>query len=201
MKNLKKKREKLFLYILNLVFIGIILTYMYSSNKLRIQNERITFLSDHKIENYQKAFLNELNLNSTLYSINLSLNNLISANNASYPLLVYVYSGTECEKCIINEIEKIKNEIGLQNLKNALILPVFNKTKNAKIKLRSELQGLNFMHLSNSEIFLPEINGQKVRYFAVFQKKGRIVNLFTPDNNNPEKTDLFLNYAMEKYFK
>jgi hypothetical protein len=174
---------------------------MYSLNKLHIQNQRITFLSNQRIENYQKAFLNELKLNSALYSINLSLENIISEDNASYPLLVYVYSGSECGKCIINEIEKIKDKIESQNFKNVLFLPVFNKTKKAKIKLRSELQGLNFMHLSNSEIFLPEINGKKVRYFAVFQKKGRIVNLFTPDSNNPEKTDLFLNYAREKYFK
>lgn len=152
-------------------------------------------------DNYFKSFLREMELYSNFGKTEVPQDIFIASNIDCSYLLVYFYAGGECEKCIIGDIEKIRELLLPEYSDKVLIFPVFNYKREIEIQIDAVLQGVNYMRLDRNKIILPEINHNPARFFAILTPDGNIINRYFPDLLLPEKTEMYLQYVKEKFLK
>jgi len=186
-----------------LLYIGIFVllsgnTYFIIENINLRSNilELNTVYQKMKIRN-KNFFVRSLEFASLTNNIILTNDQLPIINEFESYFLVYFYSGNECQKCIIDDLGRIRKLSHFT--KNLHIYPVFDSSREIEIRLKTELDGLHYSRLNRNEVVLPSLDGKAVRFFAVLTQKGELINHFFPDLVMPEKTDIYLKFVKEKY--
>ena len=174
--------------------------YINENNKLRSQMLTIGNAFKNEKENNKKSFLRDLELTDSSRRILISQNDLFQANVCDSYMLVYFYSGSECEKCIFDDIDKIRDFISFVFTENVCVFPVFDGSREIEISLKADLRGLNYRRLNREGVVLPSVDGKNARFFAILTPEGKLINYFFPDVLLPHKTNLYLEFIKEKYF-
>ena len=182
--------------------ISIAFTFFYMRENKHLL-AKLNQEKDNKIKSEEKfkgSFYRDLEIFSSLDDIYIPQYRLMEANECNSYLLIYVYGGDECEKCILEDIGELRDLGANLYPDNILVIPVFSGSLDSQIRLNHELDGLNFFRLENSEVKLPHFEGKSVRFFAVLNPEGNLTNLFFPDIHLPKKTRYYLDFIESSYF-
>ena len=150
------------------------------------------------IELNDSLFIRNLELLSQ--EINIATNTIFKDAQRIYPVLIYVYSGDECGRCIFQDIEILKDRFGDNNSKDIIVLPVLENTRNINIALKADLAGINYKRLDAKLVESPKFNGFSVRFFAVLLPSGELKLTFFPNLANPKRIGTYLDFVIGKYF-
>lgn len=115
--------------------------------------------------------------------------------------LIFVYSGGECDKCILENLFMIKEKFGELLIRNVAVFPVFEDIRDIRIALNANLNGMRYYRLDPGTIRLPIYKGIPARFFALLSPDGKITLPFFPDTVESWRTEAYLDFVIEKYFK
>jgi hypothetical protein len=195
-------KSSIYQYITIAILVALIFWYMYSIDQLQSKIE--TYIEKTQLIEIRQneSFLNDLNVNSTLNSISLPSNiyDKLPIKSVNTYLFIYVYPDRDCRKCFLENIFRLKEKLLLFNSENVLILPVYNGTSDNEITLSVELKGLNYMRLDSQDVQFPDKEGERISYFAILTNEGELSSVFSPDASIPEKTDIYFDFIINKYF-
>jgi hypothetical protein len=193
------KNKLIIFIILAVVLLGDIILFKWNVNKLinSYENDNIVLVSEIQAHiKFQKR--NYKLLSQNVYNDFFSI--IPSQYLDNLPLLVYTYSGDDCNSCIFDDIESIKKRLNGNNKDRFLALPVRNNNRNSNISLKSDLDGVNFFRCDPENIKFPiDENNTKARYFAMIMQNRRVVLLFFPIRNLPETREVYLDFIFEEY--
>lgn len=178
------------------IFFNLFILYRYFN--IRDYCYKLKLECDEKEQSYLYDFKRDLKLMSE--KICIEKDSIFKNKISLKPKLVFVYSGNECEKCIFQNIEKIKARIGERVKEDLIVLPIFEYSRNKQIALESTLNGLKYVRLDPESIQVPNYNGSFPLFYAIFLPNGEVVLPFSPNSGDDARTDSYLDYVFEKYF-
>lgn len=157
--------------------------------------------SNDQLERGQKnapiySFIRDLELNAQEIVIPPDLLKKVVSNSFR---LIFVYSGGECDKCIFEDIQMLKDKIGGTNIDKVIVLPIFKDSRRTNIELNADLEGLNYYRLDPLSVGLPQYNGFQVRFFCILSPKGELIQPFFPDIGDSDRTLEYLNFVEKEY--
>lgn len=179
-----------------IVMFNLFLIYKYINLKEYFNNKIKN--STEKERAYKSNFQRDLELLSQ--NIYINKDSIFDGIGLFKPKLIFVYSGNECEKCIFENIEKIKEVFGEKIDSNLIILPVHEDSRDIRIALEANFSGLNYKRQSPNAVQVPELNNSSPLFFAVILPDGNITLPYFPDSGNDIRTDTYLKFVLEKYF-
>ena len=201
MKKAKKSILQFFVIVLFFFLVNVYYIAEISNKKKQVlacENKCYQITSKQK-----DSFLRELEINSTFNSTYINPIDLYEANVCNSFILAYFYSGSECEKCVIDDIEKIKNKVNSKYPQNTFIFPIYDdsNSRSTRIKLSTELLDLNFRCLNKKDVILPTFEGKQIRFFCVISPEYELLNPYFPDINMAEKTNMYLEFFISTYLE
>ena len=117
-----------------------------------------------------------------------------------FPVLMYSFTQFICDDCIQAELDALKNlqnEIGKERI---LVLPIYDDTRNNRIKLLNMLQRFNYKTIQTDGFkTLTNCNEMELkRFFAFINKEGTISMIFLPESSNPQLTQNYFSEIKKK---
>jgi hypothetical protein len=133
-----KKENYIKIVVIIIIFFNLFIICRY----FNIQNycNKVKLECAEKEQNYLYNFQRDLELMSQ--RIYIEKDSILNKKISLTPKLIFVYSGNECEKCIFENIEKIKKIIGEGIESNLIILPIVKESRNIRIAPEDNLNGL-----------------------------------------------------------
>jgi hypothetical protein len=107
------------------------------------------------------------------------------------PILVFRYSALSCNVCIEFGYNKLKEYFTDYKDNNHLLVIVSDYPAQYKVDL-------NFIHLNKGKLNLPVEDSNQPFYFVLVDN--RVQNIFIPEKNYAEYTDVYLRMVKSKYF-
>lgn len=192
----------------NLVYIGVLTVTLVLNIFLIIRSIAVEKHYEKEKERYTKKdsiHKNMLTRDLELLSQEIVINGhqfSDSLRREIFSKLIYTYSGDECNKCVFEDIFLLKEKMSKYKMKDVIVLPVMEDTRNVNIALKTDLAGLRYKRLDKVSIKFPLTRGgSSVRFFAVSDTSGRIVLPFFPEVSSPERTGAYLDFIFAKYFR
>ncbi len=174
--------------------IGLFLIILFVRN---CKTSNSIIVTEHS-NNSNYLFLRNLELHSQDISISHELLEKVSSNTFH---LIFVYSGGECDKCIFEDIQMIKDEFGRENIDKVIVFPIFEDSRRTNISLHSDLEGIDYYRLDPLSVKLPQFNGFPVRFFCILSPTGETILPFFPDIGDTERTKEYFNFVGKKYLE
>jgi hypothetical protein len=109
------------------------------------------------------------------------------------PILVFRFSRLNCSKCIIEQIDIIKEFTQENNIKNIMICD-YNNIR--ELGLFKRTNGIVDPVFDCSQLLISEV---KTPCFFIYSK-GNVVDVFFPDDDFKHLTEAYLDIISEKYF-
>ncbi|HEY3373044.1 MAG TPA: hypothetical protein VGK10_19495 [Prolixibacteraceae bacterium] len=194
--NIKEKDQLLKIIVAIIVFLNMFLIFsgIIIKNYYKDEIKRYKI----KIDDYNKLFTQDLQLLSQDISVNYDSININTPKDSL--VLIYTYSGGECNKCILEDIYALKKKFKKNNENDVIVLPVMENTKNVNISLNADLVGINYKRLNRELVKFPYLNGNQRRFFAILTRNGKILLPFFPEVSAPDRTIAYLDFVFAKYF-
>ncbi|HCY41764.1 MAG TPA: hypothetical protein DHV48_10475 [Prolixibacteraceae bacterium] len=154
-----------------------------------------------KSETCKMLFIRDLELRYQKIAINSQqFNDCIRLEK--FPKLVYAYSGDECNKCVFEDIFILKEKMIKYKIKDVIVLPVLEDTRNTHISLNTDLESFRYKLLDKESIIFPSsMDGSSVRFFCILDSIDNISIPFFPDKNSPERTEDYLDFVLTNFFE
>jgi hypothetical protein len=111
------------------------------------------------------------------------------------PVLVLRFSKLNCSDCVLKYINTIKEVIRKDSIKTIMISD-YNSRRD--LGLFKRMNGIK-NHIYNCDLFI--LGEEQTPYFCIINEKGKVCNVFFPNDNFPKLTVNYLNRIGEKYFK
>lgn len=137
-----------------------------------------------------------LEFESTIQSINLPIKCIVEKINPAPYSFIYVYTDTQCSKCITKDIAIIRNNF---KKNEATFFPVINDTRSNRAVLSSDLYNQNYIRLDKGSVVFPKVNGKSVRFMAVINSNGQILNPFYLSIANEKQKVQYLKFVKKRY--
>ncbi len=186
-------------FVILIIFLMSDIYLIEKNDRLRLKLTEIANALQHKRELYRKSFLRNQELLASTNNIYIPKDRLFNSNPCNSYMLTYFYSGAECEKCILKDIDELRKLANGGYFDNIYIFPVFNHSRNVEIAVSNMLYGLKYAVLDKNEVVLPSLHGRYIRFFAILTPEGEFINIFFPDILMPEKTSLYIEFVRNKY--
>lgn len=185
--------------------IAVLILFTVYNLAIRVERRKNN-IKTKKIESIYKKETNSCNLafKHDLYLLSQQSHyidySLIPEDMRYKPILVYTFAGGECGKCILEDVEAIKRKLNHFNISSVLILltPSDDRIKDiAQISLLKELRH-EWCEVGSIPFPLNSV-GRKVRYFSLIMPDSCVILPFFPNNNYPNKTDIYLDFIFERF--
>ncbi len=110
------------------------------------------------------------------------------------PTLVFRYSNLNCASCILKNINTINMMVEKRKIRIIIISDYHSKRELGLFKRLNNIENeiFNCNLLSNNENHTP--------YFCIINEKGKLNNVFFPDDNFDSLTEKYLDIMTQKYF-
>jgi len=190
-----KNNMTLMIIFIIVVILNIFLILKGIADKVYFRKEINSYVIKDK--DYDDQFIKNLHLLSQEISVN--CDSVFKCFSQKSFLLIYTYSGEECNKCIFEDIDALKKILNRDNAKKIIVLPVMENNRIVNLSLKADLETINYKRLSKGLVKFPYQNGIQKRFFAVLTPQGKILLPFFPESNAHEKTDVYLDFIFNKY--
>jgi hypothetical protein len=124
----------------------------------------------------------------------------IFKENESKIKLIYRYDSYMCESCILNDLDRIRNDYFGIRKEQVFIIAGIRESREEEIKVMNELMGLNYLAVPYSKMKLCKRDNNSLKYYAVIDKSGLVLSLFQPDENLPGLTNEYFKLIYNKWF-
>ena len=168
--------------------------------RIHLKIDSITEVCENKLERFKNAFVKDFKCGANSNLIYLSHSELCEDASSQKIKLIYSFAQNECEKCLAFNLWAIKENMFKQHSDDVCIVPVFEGSRNNKLKLKAILDGFNYVRLEEYQANLPFRDERDVSFMAILTEDGDLVNVFYPDSSLPEKTYWYLDFVLETYF-
>lgn len=110
--------------------------------------------------------------------------------------LIYVYTDTQCGKCITGDIALTRDYCkGCRTH----FYPVIEDTRSNYAVLNSDLYDMNYTRLNKGTVVFPQVDGKSVRFMGIIDSEGEIVSAFYPSIASEEQKVQYLKSVKERY--
>lgn len=184
----------------NVYIVIILTTILFTTLNIvnQMQNSNKSITNENILSLYRQSYNRDLYfLSQEALNIDYSF---VPDDMKNHPILVYAYSGSECGRCVFEDLESIKTRLTVDNQNKVIVYAPMPKSSNEYIMLNTDLEGIRWVKNEKlRETFPIDKDGNWVRYFSLIMPDGKIILPFFPMKNFPEKRDVYLDFIFLNY--
>lgn len=185
--------KKISNWILILGIVAIVCTFIFLEVKKKHFESKSIQRDDVKCCDFYFEYLELANQCS-----NIDIVEKENIDNADSYKLVYVFSESDCRKCVMDDILMLKRILPKEEYEYVLVYALFDNTRENIIRLNADLDGFHYKILDNDLAFnVPVLNGKRFRFFSVVNASGQFNLPFFPERCNANCLEKYINGIIE----